>query len=151
MEDYKIFTTLKDELTFKYPHYWLDEMEDGNTYVFFEEFLGSLRVTPQIIKNPNWDATEFLLKEFESKKALEPEWKKLGKHNYVSYEDDLDSGNTIIHVHYFITAFNNIALNCSFAYDSTVIDDPVGADEIKKELEGVLDALKTIVFKGEKK
>jgi len=151
IEDYKVFTTHKDEVTFHYPDYWLDEMENGMTYVFYEEFLGSFRVTPRTMDPEKFDSTEYLYNEFLKKEEFEPEWKTLGGREFLYYEGDWANGKHIYRIHHYITGYKNVLLTCSFAYDSSLLRDEIGATEIKKELVGAESALASMKIKGEPK
>jgi hypothetical protein len=149
METYRTFTTKNGELILQYPAYWLDEMEDPNTYLFYEEYLGSFRINIKTISTKGFNIKEYLEKEFKNKAVYDPQWKSYNDLEYLCYEDDWENNNHITHIHYFISGNKNTVITCSFAYDSSVIDDPVGTDEIGKELKGVEKVLTSIIFMGD--
>ena len=151
MNNYKLFTTQKDEVSFQYPPYWLHEMENENTYLFFEEFLGSFRITPRVMDIANFEILAYLNKEFEFKQKYDPEWKTFNGRDFLCYDYDFENNGREFHVHYFLTGYGNILLTCSFAYDNSLADDMIGSIEITKELEGVETLLNSLKFKSEKK
>src|ERR1039458_4621866 len=87
-EDYKIFTTLNDEVSFHYPEYWLNEIENERTYLFYEEFLGSFRVTPRTMDPELFEISDYLFSEFQKKEEFDPAWKDLGGKEFLYYEGD---------------------------------------------------------------
>ena len=149
MENYKTFTTKNGELIFQYPEYWLNEMEGNDTYLFYEEYLGSFRITLKKITTKGFNLKAYLEKEFYDKEEFGPQWKKFNDVEFLCYEDDWENNNHITHIHHFISGNNKLVITCSFAYDSSVIDDVVGMDEIEKELKGVEKLLSSIIFMEE--
>jgi hypothetical protein len=146
MENYKTYTTKKGELIFQYPGYWLDEMEDEDTYLFFEEYLGSFRINLKRMPAKGFNLKAYLEKENHEKEEFGPEWKTFNDVEFLCYEDDWEHNGRITHIHYYISGNKNLLITCTFAYDSAVIDDVVGMDEIGKELKGVEKLLSSIIF-----
>lgn len=149
MENYKTFTTKNGEIILQYPSYWLDEMEGNDTYLFYEEYLGSFRINLKRISTKGFDLKAYLEKISKEKEDFGPEWKKFNDVEFLCYEDDWEDNNKVTHIHYFISGNKNLIITCSFAYDSAVIDDEVGMDEIGKELKGVEKLLSSIIFMEE--
>src|SRR5437016_4886132 len=129
-KNYKVFTTQKGEVTFQYPDYWSDEIENGITYLFYEEYLGSFRLTPRTLPPDKFNIKEYLEKEFLNKTEFDPQWKTMNGRDFLYYESDWASRNNIYRIHHYITGNENTVLTCSFAYDSALIQDPIGAEEI---------------------
>jgi hypothetical protein len=150
-EDYKVFTTLKDEVTFHYPEYWMHEIENERTYLFYEEFLGSFRVTPRTMDPELFEISEYLFSEFQKKEEFDPEWKDLGGKEFLYYEGDWQDRNKVYRIHHYIGGYKNILVTCSFAYDTALFKDPIGSEEIKKEIAGAERVLVSMRFKGEPK
>ncbi len=150
-EDYKVFTTVKDEVTFRYPDYWMHEVENNMTYVFYEEYLGSFRLTPRTMDPALFEIEEYLDKEFVKKAEFDAIWKTINGRKFLYYEGDWASGKKVYRIHHFVTGYKNILLNCSFAYDTALLTEEIGSIEIKKELAGAESALATLQFKGEPK
>ena len=147
----KVFKTAQGEVTFKYPGYWLNEIENGITYLFYEEYLGSFRLTPRILPPEKFNIKEYLEKEFLNKNEFDPSWKTLNGKEFLYYESDWVNKNQIYRIHHYITGNNDTLLTCSFAYNSTLIKDPIGAIEITKEITGVERLLSSLKFKGDVK
>src|ERR1035437_230657 len=131
MENYKTFTTNNGEIIFQYPSYWLNEMEGTDTYLFYEEYLGSFRMNLKRISTKGFNMKAYLEKEFKDKDDFGPEWKKFNDVEFLCYEDDLENNNQVTHIHYFIWGNKNLVISCSFAYDSAVIRSEEHTSELQ--------------------
>jgi len=151
IEDYKTYTTLRDEVTFHYPEYWMNEIEDDRTYLFYEEFLGSFRVTPRTMDPELFDVSDYLFSEFQKKEEFDPLWKDFGGKEFLYYEGDWVDKNHVYRIHHYIGGYKNILVTCSFAYDTALLKDPIGSEEIIKEIAGAEAVLNSMKFKGEPK
>ncbi len=140
MTKYENFNIDKFNLHFEYPSNWKFENEERSTYLFFDEYLGSFRITPIIIENENFNLISFLNKEFEDHLQFDPRWKLFNDRMFVCYDrlsNDIEDNSKL---HYYISGEDNMLLLCSFAYDRELIN----SEKINKEFEKVEHILNSI-------
>lgn len=139
---YKTYSIPKQNITFTYPASWTDTVESEKTYLFYDEKLGSFRLTPFKLENTNLTLEAYLNSEYEENKSIHPQWLKLGEHRTLYYKQKAAlEDNTIIH--YFLTGKGSTVLVTSFAYD----DSLDGSAPIDEELNRVKETLASLQLK----
>lgn len=147
MEEYIRFEIEDFGILFQYPEWWEYRLESKDTHLFWDEYLGSFRVTPSRVKQAGFSLPSFLQAEVSSQPGASI--RRLGKHDYVCYQRDIpkaDGGQT--RQHYYIGGHEQILLACSFAYDMALLEDEFSAEGIDAGLEEV-DILLELLSYGE--
>ena len=129
--NHKTYSIPEHEITFNYPLHWTDTVESENTHLFYNETLGSFRLTPFKLENTNLTLEAYLNSAYEENKKANPEWLKLGEHRTLHYKQRADlEDNTIIH--YFLTGKDSIILVTTYAYDASLDSSVQIIEEINK-------------------
>ena len=140
MIEYERFQIEEFNIHFEYPSNWKSESEERSTYLFFDEYLGSFRITLIIMESENFNFISFLNKQFEDNLQFDPKWELFNDRIFVCYaqlsHDIADNSK----LHYYISGENNMLLLCSFAYDRELIN----SEKIKSEFEKVEHILNSI-------
>lgn len=130
-----------DEIEIEYPKRWKFKLEDNNTNLFFDENLGSFRITVvKTDKNGN-ELVRFLKAELLKNQINKAEFKKLNQRDFVYYNtiNTQDSSK----IHFYTSFYKSNLLICSFAYDVSLIN----SIQIENELEEVEKSLESIKIK----
>ena len=136
---YKTFKDFEPTIIFEYPSRWKLLKESNQTYLFYDEMLGSFRFTHlQVSKDVNLDS--HLNNKCLEKAELNPEWVMQKELRFLYYKEveNKREGDTIIH--YFWAHKENILLLFSYAYN-TFLEN---SEEINTELKEVNRVLSTI-------
>lgn len=138
---YKEYIIPKFGIKFRYPAWWQQSMEMGNTHFFRDEHAGIFRITPF---SGTYKEEGFLQKRFDEYKenAVDPSWKTFNGRVYLYHEEDLHPENLKIH-NYMATAKNLIVI-CSFEYAKKLLDNEYSKNKVEgaiKEVEKVLSGL----------
>lgn len=147
MEDHVKETIQEFGIEFVRPEWWQFKIEDKApecpTYLFWDEYTGSLRVTPSRVGN-GFDLDTFLERRFQDAvgSGHVPEWREFNGRKTVCYVDDNPSSKT--RIHFYIGGHDDILVACSFAYDSSSLDDELYADEVDGALEEVIATLNSM-------
>ena len=147
MEEYIRFEIEEFGILLQYPEWWEYKLESKDTHLFWDEYLGSLRITPSRVKQAGFSLPNFLQSEIDAHHGAT--LRRLGPHDYVCYQQDStnsDGGKT--RLHYYIGGHDKILLTCSFAYDMALLEDAFSADGIDAGLEEV-DILLVLLSYGE--
>ena len=141
---HKRYSIPKQGMTFNYPSSSIDTVESENTYLFYDEMLGSLRLTPISLGNTNLTLEAYLNSEYEENRNRNPQWLKLGTHRTLYYKQKAElEDNTVIH--YFLTGKDSTVLITSYAYDVSLD----GSAQIKEEISKVRETLASLKLKQE--
>lgn len=136
-EEYERQVISKFGLELCVPTWWLSHREEGDTYVYWDEYTGSFRFTPIVMGSAEIVRGE--LDRVEAKEAASnPDRRKYGDREHVCYMQDHpaeDGGTT--RIHYYISGFNGMLLVSSFAYDKELLEDEFRADQVDAALEEV--------------
>jgi hypothetical protein len=125
-------------VSFERPDFWEfrhERRKDGDTYVYWDEYTGTLRITPSRPAGTRFVADEFLERHFEEVRERKPVWRTFGGRRFVCYVEDKPETDT--RLHYFIGAYDQTLLVCSFAYALEPLEDEFYADEVAGALEDV--------------
>lgn len=135
--NWKLFSINEFGIRFKYPSALKIGIED-NTYLFYNEYLGSFRITPVKIENTTFDIDKFLSNEFAENSEYNPNWVNFGLLKFLSYKKHSTEDNSIIH--FFNSGKGKLLILCSFAYDTSRENSP----EINGEIENIKIILSSI-------
>jgi hypothetical protein len=133
-------------LRFTRPAWWehrIDRHGERDTYVFWDKYTVTLRMTPWRQTRPDFDAERFLARLFEEEQARAPEWKHLGGRRFLAYTQD---GVDQTRLHYYITGQDDVLLACSFAYPRELLDEEYAANEVAGALDDLAAVLASITF-----
>lgn len=113
--------------------------EDEDTWVFWDEHTGTLRMTPFRSAAPTFESDGFL----DGMMAEHPgsTSRVFSGRRFVCYAED---GQGETRLHWYITAERDVVLGCSFAYLRELLDDPLSKEEVSgalEDVERVLDSL----------
>jgi hypothetical protein len=148
-EDYVAEQVPEFGLRFSRPGWWqfrLEDEEEPATYLYWDEYTGSLRITPWREAHPSFSAADFLVRKFdaERERGLTPEWRLIQGRRFVCYrEDDAKEGTRS---HFYITAHEDRIVVCSFAYSLSLLDDEFSADELEGAMEDTDRVLKSLTL-----
>jgi hypothetical protein len=140
MEDYVSFTIPEFNIKFKYPEWWDHKVEHSDTYLFWDEYVGSFRITPKVISKPDFNQEQFLQETFEEYAKYSPIWKTYNNRKFIYYEKFSKYNDNPVKNHFYITTEKNILLICSFGCDPILLEDEDSKDELECAIEDV-DAL----------
>ena len=139
---HKTYNIPKQGITFTYPASRIDTMESENIYLFYDEKLGSFRLTPIKLENTNLTLDAYLNSEYEENKSAHPQWLKLGEHRALYYKQKAELEDHTF-IHYLITGKGSTVLITSFAYDASLD----GSTNINEELNQVTETLASLQLK----
>jgi Domain of unknown function (DUF3805) len=145
MEEYIKFEIEDFGILFQYPEWWEHRVENRDTYLFWDEYVGSFRITPMRLKRGGPNLAQFLTEE--QAKVAGSLTKQLGKHAYVYYESESvsETGDKTC-MHYFLGGFGDVAILCSYAYSHTLLQDDFNREAAEAGLEEVEILLEGISF-----
>ena len=135
-ENYVVEQVPEFDLRFSRPGWWQFRLEEEEpaTYLYWDEYTGSLRITVWR-EGPSFSAADFLVRKFdaEHERGRTPEWRLIQGRRFVCYrEDDAKEGTRS---HFYITAHEDRIVVCSFAYSLSLLDDELS----ELELEGAME------------
>lgn len=137
--EYKNFINLETGISFHYPSNWSEQVEPKNTFLFYDEQLGSFRFTPIIIEK-TLDKISFLNKKFEERQDFSAEWLVFNHRRFLYYREvDLDESNT--YTEYYYTFFKKWLFVFSYSFDISL----QSTESIKNEKEEVFKILSCLV------
>jgi hypothetical protein len=137
---YKDFFISTFGIVFQYPEHWKTGREDNNTYLLYNENIGSFRITPLKVGKGDFNLKLFLNSEFADGLQFNPEWLTLGDFTIVYYKKIIKEEEDDILAHYFTTGIDNMVLVISFSYLLS-LDNSL---EVKSELENVKQVIASI-------
>jgi hypothetical protein len=140
-EDYVAEQVPEFGLRFSRPGWWqfrLEDEEEPATYLYWDEYTGSLRITPSRVARPSFGAADFLVRTFdaERERGHAPEWRFLQGRRFV----------TGTRSHFYITAHEDRIVTCSFAYALSLLDDEFSADELEGAMEDADRVLESLTL-----
>ncbi len=144
MEGYIKYEIPTFRIQFQYPEWWDDKIEDNDSYLFWDEYTGSFRVTPSTIDSPTFSVDQFLQNRFQECAKKNPRWRTYNNRKYLYYEDFSKDYNGSTILHFYISGQKNILLTCTFAYAKELLEDEYSRDEVEgalEEVDNVLDSL----------
>ena len=144
MESYIKYKIPTFDIQFQYPDWWLHKIEDDDTYLFWDEYTGSFRITPSIINLQIFSLDQFLENKFQEYFEKNPIWKTYNNRKYLYYEDLTKETNDITKLHFYISGQKNTLLICSFAYNNELLKDIYSRDEVEEalmEVDNILNSL----------
>ncbi|MGZ4034789.1 MAG: DUF3805 domain-containing protein [Bacteroidia bacterium] len=146
MEDYIKYEIPAFNIKFQYPEWWDDKIEHENTYLFWDEYTGSFRITPATINLPNFNLEQFLENRFRENANANAEWKIYNGRKFLYYETLSHSGDESTKLHFYISGNGNTLITCSFAYDNELLSDEYSNDEVEGALEEVENILQSLTL-----
>lgn len=136
-EEYERHVISKFGLELCAPTWWLNRKEENDTYLFWDEYTGSFRLTP-IVFGAGADLRKELDNVAAKEAASHPERRKFGDREHVCYvQDNPKVEGGVTRSHFFVSEFNGMLLVCSFAYDRELLEDEFSADQVDAALEEV--------------
>jgi hypothetical protein len=147
MEEYEQFGIYKFGIELSYPAWWERKVESNDTYLFWDEYTGSFRITPLKMELPGFQLDTYLKSVEEKEKQHQPQWRAVGERKFLCYLTNTqkpDGGTT--QSRYYISGEGNLVIVCSFAYDQSLLDDEFTADQLDAALEEVDLILESIQF-----
>jgi hypothetical protein len=128
IEDFGIYLT--------YPEWWFHRMEEKNTYLFWDEYVGSFRLTPIVIKVKGYDWEGFFAEELS--RHANATLRKIGACQYVCYQEDIQNGeDSGTRQHFFLGGKDKLMLSMSYAYPLDLLEDEISGDAVLAGLEEV--------------
>ena len=146
MTDYIKYNISSFKIHFQYPEWWDDKIEHGDTYLFWDKYTGSFRITPTTIYSQNFSIDQFLQSKFKEYAEKNPTWKIYNNRKYLYYEDYSKVNQGLNKLHFYITGQENILLTCSFAYNKELLEDKYSKDEVEGALEEVDNILNSLTI-----
>lgn len=137
--NHKEFIDIKSGISFFYPSYWQSEVEEDGTFLFYDEELGSFRVTVVFIKNSDFSIQSYLEEEFNDNIQHSPTWEKIGSLMFLKYKSDAEFEDDTV-IHYYVTGCGNLVLYCSYAYDEEFEGNPQlinALEEVERSLQSI--------------
>lgn len=134
-------------LRFLRPGWWqfrLDEHEKPPTYVYWDEYTGTLRITVWREARPGFSAADFLVGvlDRERERGHAPEWRLIQGRRFVCWQQDRAETGT--RSHFYITAHEDRIVTCSFAHNLSLLDDELSGLELEGamgDVDRVLESL----------
>ena len=146
MKDYIKYEISTFKIQFQYPEWWDDKIEYDDTYLFWDEYTGSFRITPTTIDSPTFSLDQFLQNRFEEYAEKNPTWRTYNNRKYLYYEDFSKENDGSTKLHFYISGQKNILLTCSFAYTKELLEDEYSKDEVEVALEEVDNILNSLTI-----
>jgi hypothetical protein len=136
-------------LRFSRPGWWqfrLEDKEEPATYLYWDEYTGSLRITVWREARPGFSGADYLHRVLyeEREGGHAPEWRLIQGRRFVCWQQDNAKEGT--RIHFYITAHEDRIVTCSFAYDLSLLDDEFSADELKGAMEDVDRVLESLTL-----
>jgi hypothetical protein len=135
-------------LRFLRPGWWQFrlEREKPATYLYWDEYTGSLRITVWREVRPDFSAPGFLdrVLDAERERSHAPQWKLIQGRRFVCYRQDNTKEGT--RTHFYITAHEDRIVLCSFAYSLSLLDDEFSADELEGAMEDIDRVLESLTL-----
>jgi Domain of unknown function (DUF3805) len=148
MEEYNSFEIEDCEIFFQYPEWWEHRLEENNTYLFWDEYVGSFRITPLRLKKGGPNLQQFLADRRAS--TTDAESKTIGRHSFVvSQQDDNQADGGATRLHYYIGGHGSVAIVCSYAYGLALLEDEFNREAVEAGLEEVEILLEGLRFGDE--
>lgn len=134
MEEYIKFEIEDFGIFFQYPEWWEHKLEKEDTYLFWDEYVGSFRITPIRLKKGGPNLAQFLAEE--QAKHPDGKMKRIGRYEFVTrQQDDPQSGGSTTRVHYYVGGYGDTVLLCSYAYALELLDDEFDRDAVEAGIE----------------
>jgi hypothetical protein len=136
-------------LRFSRPGWWqfrLEDEEDPPTYLYWDEYTGSLRITVWRVARPSFIAADFLADKLdkEHERGHAPEWRLIQGRRFVCWQQDNAKEGT--RSHFYITAHEDRVVTCSFAYSLSLLDDELSAMELEGAMEDADRVLESLTL-----
>jgi Domain of unknown function (DUF3805) len=145
MEEYIKFEIEDFGILFQYPEWWEHRIENRDTYLFWDEYVGSFRITPIRLKKGGPNLAQFLADEQAKVVGSKP--KKIGKHTYITYEkDSTTEAGEHTHLHWYFGGYGDVVIACSYAYGHALLEDDFDREAVEAGLEEVEILLEGISF-----
>jgi hypothetical protein len=116
-------------ITFSRPEFWSFRREHDETYLYWDEDAGSMRVTPF---RATVDIERYLTDLFEKERDHDPAWRSVDGRKAVAWISDGESRS-----HFCVTGRDDLVIVCSYAYDPSIYaeDDEFYAPAVDAGLE----------------
>ena len=129
------------DITFSRPEFWSFRREHDETYLYWDEDAGSMRVTPFAT---TIDIDHYLAEVFEKERDHDAAWRSIeGRKGVAWISDDGESRS-----HFYVTGRADLVILCSYAYDTAIYaeDDELYAPAVDAGLEQFEAALASMRF-----
>jgi hypothetical protein len=121
---------------FQYPEWWEHRVENDDTYLFWDEYVGSFRLTPTRLKKGGPNLLQLLADHTAATEGTQP--KKLGRHSYlVSQRDTTGADGSHTRLHTYVGGHVSVAIICTYAYRLALLEDEFDRDAVAAALEEV--------------
>lgn len=116
-------------ITFSRPEFWHFRREHDQTYLYWDEDAGSMRITPI---PATIDSEHYLASVFEKERDHDPRWRSIEGRKGVAWVSDGES-----RTHFYVTCRHDLVIACSYAYDPDLYaeDDELYAPAVDAGLE----------------
>jgi hypothetical protein len=135
-------------LRFLRPGWWQFRLEEEEpaTYLYWDEYTGSLRITVWREARPSFSAADFLVDvlDREHQRGHAPEWRLIQGRRFVCWQQD--NAKTGTRSHFYITAHEDRIVTCSFAYHLSLLDDELSALELEGAMEDADRVLESLTL-----
>lgn len=129
----------------RYPEWWRLRLEDDGTYLFWDEYVGSFRLTPIHAQQPAFSLKNYL--DDETKSHAGCKLRKIGQRQFACYQVDRPQPDGhVTRTHFYTGGQERTILACSFAYDSALLADEFSAEGVAAALEEVEILLEGLSF-----
>lgn len=129
----------------RFPEWWQHRLEEDGTYLFWDEYVGSFRITPILQKEAKFLMKIYLNDLLESNVGSKLE--QMGRLHFVQYKvDNQQSDGHVTRSHFYIGGKDRVLLVCSFAYDIALLEDEFNADGVAAALDEVEILLEGLSF-----
>ncbi|HEY4060069.1 MAG TPA: hypothetical protein VGM39_25815 [Kofleriaceae bacterium] len=108
------------DIAFSRPEFWEFRVEHENTYLYWDEDAGSMRITPL---RASTAIDRYLASSFdkENERGHAPERKTIGERNAVAWV--VDTPETETRCHYVLTGRDDVIILCSYAFDPVLYEE----------------------------
>lgn len=130
---------------FRYPEWWEHRVEENGTYLFWDEYVGSFRITPTRSKQAGFSLTNYLEQALTTHPSAKK--RKIGKREFVcSQQDNPDGKGGTTRLHVYTGGEDKVFLVCSFAYNTRLLEDEFSQEGVEAALEEVEILLEGLRF-----
>ena len=130
-------------LSLSYPEHWQQRVEHGKTHLFWDEYTGSLRVTPTFPASEGFDVDAFLGRERERTDGAT--FRQIGNLRFLCYIED-SGDDDVTRNHHYVTGRGDVLVVCTWSYARSLLDEALSADEVEGEKENAEAVLASLAF-----
>ncbi len=144
MEEYIGLEIEEFGIYLQYPEWWQHRVEEDGTHLFWDEYVGSFRMTGTRHKAAGFDVADFLVKILANDKTAGR--RTIGKREFICSMQDNPKTDGVTRLHLYVCGHEKMVLTCSFAYDLALLDDEFSREGVEAALQEVEILLELLRF-----